>query len=72
MRTFRNEAQPHIYAIYEYNDEMISCSYRRVQVLAVRNPKSPDYSSEFCRIHFLDVGGNDIVPLAGLIAVHSR
>lgn len=60
-----------VFAIYEYNDEITSGSYRRVQILAVRRPGAIDYNNEFCRIRFLDVGGNDIVPLSGLIAIHS-
>uniref|UniRef100_A0A915E4R6 Tudor domain-containing protein n=1 Tax=Ditylenchus dipsaci TaxID=166011 RepID=A0A915E4R6_9BILA len=60
-----------VFAICECNDEVTSGSYRRVQVMAIRNPKAPDYSNEFCRIRFTDVGGKDIVPLAGLLAIHS-
>lgn len=60
-----------VFAICECNDEVTSGSYRRVQVMAIRNPKAPDYSNEFCRIRFIDVGGKDIVPLAGLLAIHS-
>lgn len=64
------KAQP-VFGIYEINDEVTSGSYRRVEVIAVRNLISADISSEFCRIRFVDVGGSDIVPLAGLLALHS-
>uniref|UniRef100_A0A915DTT3 Uncharacterized protein n=1 Tax=Ditylenchus dipsaci TaxID=166011 RepID=A0A915DTT3_9BILA len=60
-----------VFGMFEWNDEVTSGSYRRVEVLAVRNKAASDYSSEFCRIRFIDVGGIDIVPLAGLLAIHS-
>ncbi|KAI1711223.1 Tudor domain containing protein [Ditylenchus destructor] len=58
-------------AIWEYNDEISKGCYKRVEIMAVQHPHANDYSNEFCRIRFLDVGGSDIVPLAGLLAIHS-
>ncbi|KAI1710566.1 Tudor domain containing protein [Ditylenchus destructor] len=60
-----------VFGIWEHNDEISKGCYKRVELLAVQHPNAADYSNEFCRIRFLDVGGSDIVPLAGLLAIHS-
>jgi len=60
------------YAIYESSNETMSGSFRRVQVISIRNMNAADMNNEFCRVRFLDVGGTDIVPLAGLLKIHSR
>lgn len=61
----------HVFGIYEINDEVTSGSYRRVEVIAIRNLSAREICNEFCRIRFVDVGGSDIVPLAGLLVLHS-
>lgn len=63
-----------VYAIYEHNDGNTVSSFRRVRVISIRNMNANDndMEDEFCRVRFLDVGGADIVPLAGLLKIHSR
>ncbi|KAI1711308.1 Tudor domain containing protein [Ditylenchus destructor] len=61
-----------VFAIYEWNDEITNSSFRRVQILSIRDPNVADYSKEFCRIRFIDHGGHDIIPLVALLAIHSK
>lgn len=63
-----NGKQP--FAIYETNDEVHGSNFRRVQVIAIRSLH--DCAAEFVRIRYLDIGGNEVVPIAGLLQIHSR
>lgn len=59
------------FAIYETNDEVSGSSFRRVQVISIRQLRQ-DCSNEFVRIRYLDIGGSGVVPIAGLLRIHSR
>ncbi|CAK5077434.1 unnamed protein product [Meloidogyne enterolobii] len=68
---FTNLAVGPYFGIYETNDEIRDRNFRRIQILAMRNRRGPEWTSEFCRIRYLDVGGTEIVPFCCILRIHT-
>uniref|UniRef100_A0A914MG89 Uncharacterized protein n=1 Tax=Meloidogyne incognita TaxID=6306 RepID=A0A914MG89_MELIC len=59
------------FGIYETNDEIRDRNFRRIQILAMRSRRGQEWTSEFCRIRYLDVGGTEIVPICCILRIHT-
>lgn len=71
QEVFANLEMGPYFGIYETNDEIRDRNFRRIQIIAMRKKRGQEWTTEFCRIRYLDIGGTEIVPICCILQIHT-